>query len=197
MSSVGLILLAAGGSSRMGRLKQLLPYQGSTLLRLAVEAAVASGCAPVVVVVAAEGGLVSQALEGLQPVRIEPNADWNLGMGTSIRAGLRRVLQESPDVSGVVIMLCDQPHVGPGQIRQLCELHRETSKSVIASEYAGTLGPPAFFARARFADLQKIEDGGGAKRIIVAAELDRATLAVPCAEMDIDTPEDYSRLTDG
>jgi len=197
MSGVGLILLAAGGSSRMGRPKQLLAYQGRTLLRRAAETAVASACAPIIVVVGARDEHISRELQGLPGVNIEPNPDWNRGMGTSIRAGLRRVLRESPEVSGIVIMLCDQPHVGAIHIRQLVELHRETARSVIASEYAGTLGPPAFFSRARFADLQRIDDASGAKGIITAAESDRAVLSIPDAGIDIDTPEDFRRLTEG
>jgi molybdenum cofactor cytidylyltransferase len=194
MSDIGLILLAAGGSTRMGKPKQLLAYQGSTLLRRATDTAIASGCAPVVVVVGAAADGAARELDGVTTALLEMNPDWERGMGTSIRAGLRRVLRERPDIAAVLIMLCDQPHVDAAHLRHLCDVHHSTAKRIVASGYGGALGPPCLFAAESFEDLLQIGDGEGAKRLINLAGDDRATVPLPAAAVDIDTPEDYDRL---
>ena len=194
MPDVGLILLAAGGSARMGRPKQLLPYEGTTLLRRAAQAAVASECAPIVVVTGAVAERCADELRGLSSVLVEPNPDWEKGMGTSIRAGLLRLLRERPSVAAVVIMLCDQPRVEAADLRRLCDIHRATGKGVVASEYAGTLGPPCLFAARWFVALQSLGDAEGAKRLIQSAKDDCCTAPAPGAALDIDTPDDYEQL---
>lgn len=195
MSDIGLILLAAGGSSRMGRPKQLLAYEGSTLLRRATDAAIASGYAPIVVVVGAAADLAARELDGITTALLEMNPDWEGGMGTSIRAGLRRLLRERPDIAAVLIMLCDQPHVDAAHLRRLRDVHRATAKRVVASEYGGTVGPPCLFAAEFFDELLQIGDAEGAKRLIISAGNDLAKVSLPAATVDIDTPEDYERLT--
>jgi molybdenum cofactor cytidylyltransferase len=194
MSDIGLILLAAGGSTRMGKPKQLLAYQGSTLLRRAADAAIASGCTPVVVVVGAAADRAARELDGMTAALIEVNSDWERGMGTSIRAGLRRVLRERPDIAAIVIMLCDQPHVDAAHLRHLCDVHRATAKRIVASEYGDTLGPPCLFAAESFDELLQIGDAEGAKRLIKLAGDDGTTIPLPAAAIDVDTPEDYERL---
>src|SRR5947199_10804400 len=88
MSHVGLLLLAAGGSARMGAAKQLLRCEGQTLLRRAAETALASVCRPVIVVLGARCDALRPELHGL-PVEITENPDWALGMGSSISAGVQ------------------------------------------------------------------------------------------------------------
>src|SRR5947209_8753927 len=104
MPDIGLILLAAGGSTRMGRAKQLLVYRGKTLLRRAADAAVGSGCTPIVVVVGADAAEATRELAGLD-LTVEVNPAWERGMGTSLRAGLARLLRERPDATAVVVTL--------------------------------------------------------------------------------------------
>ena len=84
MSSVGIVILAAGASTRMGTPKQLLCYAGKSLLRRAAETALASQGQPVVVVLGAAGEHCRPELEGL-PVRIVENPDWEQGMSASLR----------------------------------------------------------------------------------------------------------------
>ncbi|HEX8656430.1 MAG TPA: NTP transferase domain-containing protein, partial [Hymenobacter sp.] len=92
---VALLLLAAGASARMGQPKQLLPYRGRTLLRHAAETAVASGCAPLVLVT----GAIHEALVGEVadlPMRIVHNPVWQTGLASSIQAGLAAVSDAQP-----------------------------------------------------------------------------------------------------
>src|SRR5437868_1282596 len=106
-SAIGLLLLAAGASSRMGAPKQLLRYEGRTLLRRAAETALASVCRPVVVVLGAHAPQLQPELIGL-PLRIVVNTHWEQGMGSSLRVGMETLLQEpKAEIEAVVIMLCD------------------------------------------------------------------------------------------
>src|SRR5213083_2045528 len=88
---VGAVVLAAGGSSRMGRPKQLLRMGSISLVRRAVLTVTQTLCSPVVAVIGAHGADVRQEIEDL-PVQITENADWQEGMGGSIRAGVRALM---------------------------------------------------------------------------------------------------------
>jgi len=189
----GLILLAAGGSTRLGQPKQLLEYEGRTLLRRAAEMAIASQCHPVVVVLGAQADRLRTELTGLD-LLIAENPDWQQGMGSSLRAGLAALETAMPDLSGVVLMLCDQPLVTTASLDALRQAHQETGCSLIASEYAGTRGVPAFFSRALFPELRALGDAQGAKAIIERYASEAGTLPLPAGVWDIDTAADYERL---
>jgi len=192
---VGALLLAAGGSSRMGRGKQLLVYQGETLLRRAAETLLASTCSPLVVVLGAEFEEIKKEIEDLQ-IHIVHNENWQAGMSSSIKTGLVRLLQAGPDTSAVIITLCDQPDVTASHIGQLAKKFRETGSGIVAAAYSGTTGVPALFARRYFDELLNIEGDRGARNLIRSASADLSTVQIPEAAFDIDTAEDLvSRKT--
>src|SRR5256885_1592662 len=109
---VGIILLAAGGSTRMGRPKQLLPYRGQSLLRHAATVVAESRCRPAVVVLGAEYQNSLKELSGL-PVHATENTLWSHGIGTSIRMGMDALLREDAGLGAVILALCDQPFITP------------------------------------------------------------------------------------
>jgi molybdenum cofactor cytidylyltransferase len=194
MSSIGIIVLAAGASTRLGSPKQLLLYGGKSLLCRAVETALASSCQPVVVVLGAHRQSLASELEGLS-VRIVENTEWEQGMGSSIRAGMEALLAEAADEpDAVLLMLCDQPQVSAQTLNRLLEAHRSTGHPIVASEYGQTLGVPALFSRALFPELARLTGAEGAKQIIQRYR--NRAIGVPCPEalMDIDTLDDYARL---
>jgi molybdenum cofactor cytidylyltransferase len=122
---VAAIVLAAGASTRLGegRSKQLLRYQGRTLLRHSVEQALASACRPVIVVLGAEVERCQRELAGLD-VHVTINPAWAEGMGSSIRAGMTALMTAAPDARAVVITLCDQPLVGAAFLDRLVERYQ-------------------------------------------------------------------------
>ncbi|HTK37491.1 MAG TPA: nucleotidyltransferase family protein [Pyrinomonadaceae bacterium] len=186
---VGALLLAAGGSSRMGLAKQLLVYEGKTLLRRAAETLLASTCSPIIVVLGAEFEQIEKQIEDLS-VEMAHNANWRTGMGSSIKAGLVRLLQIEPDASALIITLCDQPNITASHIDQLTKKFRETGNGIVAAEYSGTTGVPALFSRRYFDELLKIDGDQGARKLIRSASGDLSTVQIPEAAFDIDTPED-------
>jgi molybdenum cofactor cytidylyltransferase len=187
MSDIGLILLAAGGSTRMGRAKQLLVFEGRSLLRRAAEEAVASGCRPVVVVLGDGAEEMRGELMGLD-VQVVVNKRCEVGMGASIRRGMEAMQGEA-----VVIMLCDQPFVTAEVIGHLIKTFRESGKAVCASSYAGTFGPPCLFAASEFERLRGMPEEQGAKRLI-AATAEVVLVPFEKGAVDVDTAEDYEGL---
>lgn len=191
--AVGLILLAAGGSSRLGHPKQLLLYQGRTLLRHAAETALLSVCRPVVVVLGAHPELLRPELSGLDVLAVK-NPFWEAGMGSSIRTGLAALDAASPELAGIVLMLCDQPLVTADALNALVQAAAENGSPLVVSEYAGTRGVPAFFSRALFPELRALGDSQGAKPIIARHASKTITLPLPAGIWDVDTEADYERL---
>ncbi len=186
---IGAVILAAGSSSRLGQPKQLLKYEGDALVRRTAEAALAAGCDPVAVVVGVARGKVAAALNDLA-VLIVPNDDWERGLGTSIRAGVAR-LQES---DALFLLVCDQPFVSADSLCRLLSAQQETQKPMAASAYSGTIGVPALFTRACFAQLLSLGDEEGAKVLLASRPNDVAQVDFPPGSIDIDTPGDFQAL---
>ena len=188
---VALLLLAAGASSRMGRPKQLLPYRGRTLLRHAAETAVASGCAPLVLVTGAlHDELVAEVAD--LPIRAVRNEHWETGMASSLQAGLTAVAGTNP--TAVLVLLTDQPLVTPALLQQLVALQQQTQAPAVAAAYAGTLGVPAIFSRALFHDLQQLQGAQGATRLLAMLGPAVGRVDFPAGLLDVDTPEQYAAL---
>ena len=187
--SVAALVLAAGGSARLGQPKQLLPYQGQSLVRRAVAAAIAGGCFPVAVVVGLEHVEIAAELRSLV-VRLVPNDSWADGIGSSLRAGVKAL----EACEAILILACDQPHLDAELIRRLLRIRAETGKSIVAASYAETLGIPVLFGRTYFGELLSLGDEQGAKSIIAAHPEEVARIDFPKGAVDIDTLEDYRKL---
>ena len=190
MRNIGAVILAAGGSSRLGQAKQLLTFRGETLIRRVVRAAAQTGCDPIVVVAGEIGDGLRQELGGTRATVVE-NAEWQRGLGTSIRRGLREIVGP---VDAVVLLTCDQALVDGNVIAQLIAAQEKTGKPIIASSYANTLGVPALFERSYFEALLALPDDSGAKKLIQEQADDVASIAFEDGAVDIDTPEDFERL---
>jgi molybdenum cofactor cytidylyltransferase len=185
MRKIGGIVLAAGGSTRLGQPKQLLELDGETLVHAAVRAAQEGGCEPVWVVTGCLREAVEQAVADLHPVLVH-NKAWECGMGSSLRLGVHAL----PPVSAVVLLVCDQPGVDATVIRGLIEQHEQTGQPIVAARYSGTLGTPALFAESCFSELKALPDARGAKAVIEADPARVGTIGFPAGAVDLDSPED-------
>jgi molybdenum cofactor cytidylyltransferase len=190
---VAVVVLAGGGSTRMGRPKQLHTFGGTTLLRRAVMTALESSCRPVCVVVGDQAEDLQHEVADL-PVVVARNPAWDTGMASSIRAGVEAVLEANPRADAVVLMLCDQPLVTPELIDALAHEWRTTGRSLVASDYGGEHGVPALFARAWFGDLVRLTGDVGARTILRAHPTDVGLVPFPEAVFDVDSPADHQRL---
>ncbi|SRR5579871_803714 len=188
------IILAAGASRRLGQPKQLLGFHGETLLGRSLRLAREAGAAPVVVVLGANFASIcaSTAFQDAIPVL---NDQWELGISSSIHAGLGEAEVRSSEPAGVLLMTCDQPHLTAGHLAGLLETFRQHSaESIVASEYAGTHGIPAVFPRSTFHALRALQGDKGARSLFSKSLA--AVIALPLAggEIDIDLPSDLAQL---
>jgi len=188
---VSAVILAAGASTRMGRPKLALLVGGVPMIRRAAEAALASRCSEVVVVLGSHAEVYRPLLDGLT-LRLIENPDPQEGMGSSIRVGVEAV---APEAQGLVLLLADQPFVTAGVIDRLIETAATDGRRIVASAYAGTVGPPAYFHRALFLELLTLEGDRGARGVIEAYP--KEGVAVPLSDaiaVDIDSAADLPAI---
>jgi len=191
----GLIILAAGSSSRLGKPKQNLIFQGSTLLQRSIKAALNADCDEVIVILGANSEIIKPTLND-KNIRIINNADWQEGMASSIRHGLNYLLRINPQLQSVILMLCDQPFADVSIINQLIKASA-TGKSMVASAYNGTVGPPALFDKTHFDELLALQGNEGAKKLLLKYAADVYQVPFPLGTIDIDTIGDFERLEVG
>lgn len=193
MNSTGLIVLAAGASTRLGKPKQQLLYNGKSLLQHAVQVATESGCIPIRVVVGANADLLDLPEES-DIVQVITNPEWEEGMASSIRYGLTSLIKSNAHLESVIIMACDQPFVTPELLQQLIQKHLLTQQPIIACAYQDTLGVPALFHQTFFTHLLALQGQSGAKKLFLSHPEAVANVPFALGHIDIDTPSDYAAL---
>ena len=186
------VILAAGGSSRMGQPKQLLRFRGTSLLRRAIDTALAVPAEQVIVVL---GHAADQLMPECEAARatVVLNDQWQEGVSTSLRGGLAAVASEA---RGVFIYPADMPLVTPEALRELAHRQQVSGRPAAMTEAGGVRGVPVFITRSLFPALMIQEgDVGGAQYLrghpeaVEAVHFDDADLM-----RDVDRPEDYARL---
>jgi molybdenum cofactor cytidylyltransferase len=182
------VVLAAGASKRFGQPKQLVRLDGQTLVRRIVATSLEANCSPIVVVGDAQEAIKAE-LRGLD-VAVIRNADWQEGIGSSIRAGVQHAIESE----AIILLACDQPLVRPKTLADIITLHRTSGKPIAASSYANTLGIPALFDRSCFPALLALSGDHGAKGIILARPNEVAIYDFPEGAIDLDTPSDLQLL---
>ncbi len=183
------VVLAAGGSSRLGEPKQLIQWRGHPLVWHAVRAAVEGGLDPIVVVVGEAADGLRQVLAG-EEIDIIENPEWRAGQSGSVRLGLEAA---SEGTEGVVFLLADLPFVGPDLVSALIGRHRQTLAPLVATWAGGRRANPVLFDRKTYSDLQSLIGDQGGRAIFRRfepefVEWDDSIL------LDVDTPEDLERL---
>ncbi len=189
--NIGIILLAAGSSSRMGRSKQLLEIDGEQLLLRSTKVALLAAAEKVLVVLGANELAHRKIIQHL-PVEIIGNENWQKGMGSSLKKGLNELLLTTPELDAALVMVCDQPLLTTQHLNQIIKKFELTKSPIVASFYSGTAGVPALFAKSIFEKLLNVQDKEGAKKIIQLHKELVKTVDFPQGSIDLDTPEDYS-----
>lgn len=189
-ASIAAIILAAGAASRMGRLKQLLPFRGQTLIERTIEQAIDARFSPVIVVVGSRADEVVAAIG--PPVEIVRNSAWESGMGSSIVAGMRHLQPYDPPA--VAILLTDQPLVTSQHLLAMATLLRASPFNIVAAAYNGTVGVPALFRREAFDLLTTLPPESGAGPLLRRSSANVTVFPLPEAALDIDTPRDLDAV---
>jgi molybdenum cofactor cytidylyltransferase len=189
---VAAIILAAGGSARMGQLKQLLPIGERPMVRHVTDIVSSAGLAQVVVVVGSHGAEVVQALCGL-PVDVIENKDWAQGMSTSIRAGL---LALGSGIRAAIIVLADQPGLTAELLQSLVVRYQMSGAPIVAPFLQGRRGNPVLFDSVLVPELLEVEGDQGGRDLVerYMDQLDRVEIDDPAAALDVDTYQDYQHV---
>src|SRR4029077_11221237 len=172
------VILAAGASTRLGKPKQLLQYQGKTLLAHTINEAVNSNADEVVVILGKNANLFKKGIDE-KKVRFAINSSWEEGMASSIRLGLDTLLNDKPYIDAVIFMVCDQPHISLSILNKLIKAQQKTTKQIVTCNYGDAIGPPALFHKKYFKELMKLSGDTGAKKIIQKNMNDVATILFP------------------
>jgi molybdenum cofactor cytidylyltransferase len=192
--SVAAIIVAAGASSRLGQPKQLVIFDGEPLLQRAVQCAISAGAEPVFVVLGAHHQAIQNVIDFGSAI-VLVNDNWEEGLASSIRAGVKAVDVGAAEPAGVLLMTCDQPRVTAKHLRKMIEQFDSQAETVlIASVYAGVRGTPAIFPRAMFAELFELQGDKGARGLLVKTSLPVVEIQLEGGELDIDKPEDLAEL---
>jgi len=191
---IAAVVLAAGRSRRMGTVNKLLiGVGGKPMVRYAVDAALAAGLAPVVVVTGHERDKVAAALAGL-PVTLVHNPDYAEGLSTSLRVGLGALPSET---EGALICLADMPRVSAAEFKGLTgAFDPREGRAIIVPTRRGKRGNPVLWARQFFAEMRTVAGDVGARHLIGAypelvAEIEMEGDGVLT---DIDTPQALAKL---
>lgn len=192
---IGIIILAAGNSSRLGEPKQLLKFKDQTLIRRAVKTAIETKAEKIVVVLGANFELIKKEIEDLN-CAIVFNENWSVGMSSSIKSGLEKLLEIAPEISGAVISLCDQPVVRKKHFDELIEKSFQTRKPIVSAFYNEKFGVPALFSKENFPDLMNLEGDRGARKLLNDDSENIEKVEMSEAAFDVDTFEDFEKLSD-
>jgi len=186
----GVVVLAAGASTRLGCAKQFVLHRGETLVRRAARLALATQPHDAVVVVGFDADSVFREVDALALRRIDC-LDWRLGLGASLRAGVDAL---SAHCNSVLVVLCDQPALDAAHLLALCAAWYGAPDRGVASHYANRLGVPALLPRAWFAAVDAASDRGMRDLLAQHAGQIDAVSNVDLA-VDIDRPDDLRHLS--
>lgn len=184
------VILAAGGSSRLGRPKQMLAWEGKPFIVHVVQNALDASLKPLVVVTGADHTQIASALEGFQ-VTLVHNENWPDGQSTSMRAGLAAL---SERIDSALFMLSDQPQISPNLLRQLMEAYSENRKAITAPLAGGKRGNPVLFAHETFSALNAVSGDKGGRAVFDKFDVDWLPWVDDRILMDVDSQENLERL---
>jgi molybdenum cofactor cytidylyltransferase len=189
----GIVILAAGSSTRLGQPKQLLEFHGTTLIQRIIQNAVNAVKKPVVVMLGAHFNLIQPHIAYL-PVQIVHNPDWPQGMTSSLRKGLMAIQALSPDTEGVIFTVCDQPYISTDLFLQMISVGNQTQKPIVACFYNNLLGTPVLFKKEYFDVLLALKYNEGARKILQSNPESVESVPFPQGVFDVDTMQDYVAL---
>lgn len=185
------VILAAGGSSRFGEIKQLLPWKNKNIINTVVETAALAGLDPILVVLGANAGLIQASLDN-ETIQVVTNPDWDKGQSTSLKAGVTAIRHT---VDGVLFLLCDQPHLTLNLVNAVVEEGLRSGK-VVTPIIDDRRANPVYFPASCFPLFDTLEGDAGGRQIISACPHTTLPWLDDWMARDIDTSEDYRALRD-
>ncbi|MEN8788276.1 MAG: nucleotidyltransferase family protein [Flavobacteriaceae bacterium] len=188
-SKLCILILAAGASRRMQKVKQLLPWGKTSLVRHVVSNALATKSRSTFIVLGAFHQKITDEIRG-EKVSILLNEHHELGISSSIAVGVSGILKKEQP-SGILIMLSDQPFISSDYLDEMIDAFKKKNKGIVSTDYGDKIGVPAVFGAEYFQELQHLTGDKGAAQLISASINEGIALKAGKAVQDIDTIEDY------
>ncbi|MFX0556992.1 nucleotidyltransferase family protein [Maribacter sp. CXY002] len=192
-NKIAIVIVAAGSASRMGQIKQLLPWKGSSLLEHAITTLLKVQNQDIVLVL---GSKAHEILDKTDLTKIETvvNQKWEKGIGSSIAYGIQHLLNKKNQYEGVLVCLADQPLLSTAYYQSLIEDFKVDTAQIIATNYEKGPGVPAVFPNSLFIELSLLDEDYGAKHILRSNKVPLKLKNAGTQIADIDTIEDYKTL---
>lgn len=194
---IAVVVLAAGGSRRMGHPKQLLQIEGQELLRRTVEVSLRSNCDWVLVTLGNEAQRCVSSVDDLN-CSLVMVGDWREGLSRSIRRALEQIQEhnaltnsESPWYDAVLFVPCDLPELSASHLNALIHSYQTTSSPLVASRFGDIVGIPALFDASVWPEFAALSGDEGARKIIRRTPERVQLVDFEAGAIDIDTPQDY------
>ena len=190
---IAVLILAAGGSRRLGRPKQLEAWGRTTLLGHVVERVRTFPADETWIVLGADIDAVMDAVD-LSGFGIVENPEWQEGLASSLRAGLDALTRLSK-ADGAMVVLGDQPEIGGDVVIQLVERFRRSKALAVVPKYRYATGNPVIVRRELWPRLMSLEGDEGAKRLLTAhPEWVEEVWFEQLPPRDVDTEADVEEL---
>ncbi|MGI9532490.1 nucleotidyltransferase family protein [Lutimonas sp.] len=191
-TKVGAVVLAAGSSSRMQGIKQLLPWKDSTMVSHVLDQLKESDACHVFLVLGAYHSEILSKID-TRNITVVLNQNWTLGMGSSIARIATYIQKEGIEIDALLLATSDQPILELNTYNKLINSSINSNR-IVATSYGKSYGIPAVFGRDYFEELSCLNKDTGAKAVIKKHLKHLILLDDPKAEIDLDTIELYQKF---
>ncbi len=189
---IGVIILAAGTSKRLGQPKQLVSFRGKNLLQHSIDCTENLTLVSKILVLGANAEKVKREINS-KSFQTVINERWEEGMASSVRIGVEKSITMIPNLEAILILVSDQPFVSKELLHKMIKLYKSESSNVVC-RYGEGKGVPALFGSKYFNELLQLKGDHGARKIIQDHEEMQSIVTFDQGNFDVDTPEDLERL---
>jgi molybdenum cofactor cytidylyltransferase len=186
------VVLAAGGSTRLGHPKQLVEFKGKTLLEHTLGQVGMLGFQHRVLVLGSRHEEIQEKIDA-SGFKVVINGDWEQGMASSIKLGLKAAMAEEA-LDHALFLVSDQPFLERVNLIKLVHTQLTQRPKATYSQYGENIGVPAIFGKIAFPLLLQLDGDEGAKKLIHSKDFDYCTEAFQKGGFDVDTEEDLQQL---
>ena len=188
---LSILILAAGNSSRLGQPKQLIEFEGQTLIERVTETALMVSD-NILIIFGGNSELIIPKIERFSDtISTIFNPNWQQGMGTSIRIGVENLAEKS---DAILILLSDQPFISSLLLKNMIQIFQKSLNPIVSCLYNQQLGVPMLFDKSVFPELIKLSGDRGAKSFLHLYKDNISTIDFPEGIIDIDTFKDLEKL---
>lgn len=185
------IILAAGESKRLGgKIKQLLPWQGKSLINFIIQTVGECNLSPIYIILGANVDQISPEID-ISKVKIITNNKWVEGKGTSISLGIKSLPEQ---VNAAFIFVVDQPYLNTKLMKGLLDVYDLKKADIIAPYVHGIQSNPVLFNRSVFPELMKLKGEEGGRKVFKHYHLEKLEWDDEKVLWDIDTLADYEKI---